>query len=463
MVSSDWLWRYWRQHSHLLAFLIFCVLGGAADGQGRAMAAEPTEYRLAAGDKITITVFGQTDLSGDFIIDGGGYVQMPLVGAVPIAALTLQECQQRITARLGNGLIKRPAVSVRINEFRPVYVLGDVRTPGAYPFRFGLRASAAIGLAGGLATRQFGRVPDEGELITATERVETLSASRNAAIIRLSRIEAERANQRVVKPPPLENRKADDTDIAALITNEQSQLVAAATAHEEAIKLMQAQRPRLREQMEAIKDEIEATQKQLEGTKSFLKAYEKLAGAGYGRGLTQFELQRQEGQQEATIHRLRAEVSRLEVTVGDLDIRIKETEHTRQTRLMTELRESQTRLQELDVALRSAHKMVQLRRQESSLGYSNMQDYALDYDIRIMRFDSVDQERSVALAKDAVLDPGDIVEVRRKPLAALPPPTALKSDRGTDAASGAEVAGTHSHASATIAEGSAAASSSVSR
>jgi polysaccharide export outer membrane protein len=366
-----------------LVLLICCGLNLIAGWQDRAGATDLIDYRLAPGDQINVTVFGQADLSGDFIIDGGGYVHMPLVGAVPVAALTLQECQQRIIARLGSGLIKRPVVSVRISEFRPVYVLGDVRTPGVYPFRFGLRASAAISLAGGLSTEQFGQLPDKAELLTAAERVETLSAARNAALIRLSRIEAERAEKKTVTPPSLENGEAANAAVAALIQNEQLHLAAAGKAHEEAIKLLQLQRPRLQEQMEAIREEIKATKLQLESTRSFLKAYEKLSGAGYGRGLTQFEFQRQEGQQEATIHRLRADISRLDVTIGDLDIRIQETQRMREMRLMTELRESQTRLQELDVALGSARKMLQLRRAQNGLAPSAMDAAPSEYDIRV--------------------------------------------------------------------------------
>lgn len=417
------------------------VINGALGRQNPAMASDLIEYRLTAGDKIAIGVYGQTDLSGDFVIDGGGYIQIPLVGAVPIAGLTLHESQQRITARLGSGLIKRPVVSVRISEFRPIYVLGAVRTPGAYPFRFDLRARAAISLAGGLITTQSGRLPDIGELIAATERVETLSAARNAALIRLSRIDAERALQTTVTPPRLDHGEADKGGIAALLLAEQIHLTSAATAYEEAVKLLQLQRPRLQAQMGAIGDEITATRQQLEGTQGFLKSYEKLAGAGYGKGLTQFELQRQEGAQEATIHRLRAEVSRLEVTIGDLDIRTMEAEHLRQTRLVTELRETQTKLQELDVALRSAHKMLQLRREQNGFADGKTADDALNYSINVIRYDGGNQALSMTLEKDAPLSPGDIVEVVRKSSAATPGPQAFKSGAGnTNGTSGVSVA-----------------------
>lgn len=429
--------RFWVQYTFAV-LLICCALIVMVGWQDRASATELLDYRLAPGDQINVTVFGHADLSGDFIIDGGGYVQMPLVGTVQIAALTLQECQHRIIALLGSGLVKRPVVNVRISQFRPVYVLGDVRTPGVYPFRFGLRASAAISLAGGLSTQQFGRLPDKAELLAAGERVETLYAARNAVLVRLSRIEAEQGNLKSLTPPPLENGEAADAAVAALIQNEQLQLTAATKAHEEAIKLLQLQRPRLQEQMGAIRDEIEATKLQLESTRSFLKAYEKLSGAGYGRGLTQFEFQRQEGQQEATIHRLRADVSRLDVTIGDLEIRIQETRRTRDMRLMSELRESRTRLTELDVELGSARKMLQLRRAQNGFAPSVTDAAAAEYDIRVMRFEDAEQGRPMILAKDALLNPGDIVEILRRPLPSLEELATVESEPDTFAASDRE-------------------------
>jgi protein involved in polysaccharide export with SLBB domain len=38
---------------------------------------------LRAGDRITVTVYGPAELSGDFPIDGAGNIRMPLVGAIP--------------------------------------------------------------------------------------------------------------------------------------------------------------------------------------------------------------------------------------------------------------------------------------------------------------------------------------------------------------------------------------------
>jgi polysaccharide export outer membrane protein len=383
------------------------VMGWSAGADGLA------QYRLAVGDKIAITVAGQNDLSGEFSIDGAGYIQMALIGAVPLATLTLDECQQRITARLENQLIKRPVVSVRINEFRPVYVIGDVQKPGAYPFRFGLRLLPAIGLAGGFERNSLTGISDITAILTAIERVETVSAARSAAIIRLARVKSERAAEKTIALPDLETIQGDSAQIATFIKNEELQLITALEAHDDAVELLQRQRPRLQQQMQATQDEIEATKRQLEAIKGFLERYAKLSDAGYARRLTELDLQRQEAQQQASIHRLQSELSRLEGVSGDLDIRIEEMKRTRQTRLINELREMGARVIELNVAFRSAQRMVKLLRERTSVPKMT-ENFDADYELTLTRFGQGQPSDPVTAAKDTLLNPGDIVEVRRK-------------------------------------------------
>src|SRR6201997_3430532 len=73
-------------------------------------------YRLAPGDRITVTVFGQPELSGDVLIDDAGTISIPLTDPIEVKDLTLPECQKRIGDRLADGILRKPAVSVRIAE-----------------------------------------------------------------------------------------------------------------------------------------------------------------------------------------------------------------------------------------------------------------------------------------------------------------------------------------------------------
>ena len=59
---------------------------GQADSPGgvsAGVAADPTfEYRLGAGDKLRVIVFGEDTLSGEFVVSASGTVELPLIGAV---------------------------------------------------------------------------------------------------------------------------------------------------------------------------------------------------------------------------------------------------------------------------------------------------------------------------------------------------------------------------------------------
>jgi polysaccharide biosynthesis/export protein len=111
-------------------------------------------YRLGAGDALTIRIYDQPQLSGSYNVDDSGFIDMPLLGLVPAAGNSTDALAQAITMGLQkNGLILHPAVSVEISTYRPFYILGEVNTPGQYPFRPGMTALTAISIAGGFTYR----------------------------------------------------------------------------------------------------------------------------------------------------------------------------------------------------------------------------------------------------------------------------------------------------------------------
>ena len=138
----------WALQTLRVVGLFFLILPVWLGGAQLAPAAD-VSGRLSPGDQITVTVFGQADLSGTFQIDGDGYIELPLVGGVMVKQLTPKEGERAIEAKLADGYMNRPVVSVSVGEVRPVYVLGDVKTPGAYPFRYGISVLSAIAQAGG--------------------------------------------------------------------------------------------------------------------------------------------------------------------------------------------------------------------------------------------------------------------------------------------------------------------------
>ena len=110
-------------------------------------------YQLGNGDRIQVTVFGEQALSGQYLVDGTGNIAMPLISQVPVGGLTAAEAQQTIAQQLRNGYLRRPNVAVQVVNYRPFFILGEVRRSGQYPFVSGMNIQTAIAIAGGFTPR----------------------------------------------------------------------------------------------------------------------------------------------------------------------------------------------------------------------------------------------------------------------------------------------------------------------
>ena len=118
-------------------------------------AASDRPYTLDTGDRLRVVVFGQDGITNSYAVDAGGKVNLPLIGAVMARGLTNQQLADAITTRLKQGYVREPHVSVEVETYRPFFILGEVTTPGQYPFVVNMTAETAIAIAGGFAPRAF--------------------------------------------------------------------------------------------------------------------------------------------------------------------------------------------------------------------------------------------------------------------------------------------------------------------
>jgi protein involved in polysaccharide export with SLBB domain len=108
-----------------------------------------SDYKLGAGDKVRVTVYGEEDLSGEFQIDGNGYVRLPLIGQVQAGGHSAYQLEGNVEAALENGYLKSPRVNIEVTTYRPFYIIGQVSRPGQYPYSSNMSALDAVGIAGG--------------------------------------------------------------------------------------------------------------------------------------------------------------------------------------------------------------------------------------------------------------------------------------------------------------------------
>jgi polysaccharide export outer membrane protein len=112
-----------------------------------------SDYRLDAGDRLRIVVYGQEGLTNTYAIDAGGSITMPLIGAVSARGRTPAGLAGEITGRLRNGFIREPSVAVEIEAYRPFFILGEVAAPGQYPYVPNMSVESAVAIAGGFSPR----------------------------------------------------------------------------------------------------------------------------------------------------------------------------------------------------------------------------------------------------------------------------------------------------------------------
>lgn len=127
--------------------------GQPAQNQQAADASASQDYRMGSGDLLRITVFNQKDLSGDYTINGAGQIALPLIGDVNAKDLTAKQVEQGIAEKLMPDYLLNPRVSVQVLNYRPFYILGEVKQPKSYPYVDGMTYLNAVAIAGGYTYR----------------------------------------------------------------------------------------------------------------------------------------------------------------------------------------------------------------------------------------------------------------------------------------------------------------------
>ena len=110
-------------------------------------------YLLDTGDRLRIFVYGQPNLSRLYTVDQSGVISIPLIGSVRARGLTTSQLEGSIRGRLGQTLVRDPQVTVDVQQNRPFFILGEVRTAGQYPYVSGMTVETAVAIAGGYGDR----------------------------------------------------------------------------------------------------------------------------------------------------------------------------------------------------------------------------------------------------------------------------------------------------------------------
>ena len=126
------------------------------------LVAAPTgSFVLGPGDVVTISVYGQPELTTTAYVSDAGKVRVPLAGEVAISGLSPNDAAARIAeAFVRQDLLVNPQVNVTVAEYRSqqVSVIGEVRNPGRFPIETRMNVLDALALAGGVSETAGSRI-----------------------------------------------------------------------------------------------------------------------------------------------------------------------------------------------------------------------------------------------------------------------------------------------------------------
>lgn len=397
-----------RRGARLAAALLLCLSGApaAAEVQALAPAPEPAAEAallLSSGDKVTVVVFGQADLTGEYVVDAVGDLNLPMVGRIRVAGLSPEQAETLVRTRLNDGYLRSATVSLRLAEMKPVYVLGEVRSPGSYTYRYGLTVLGAVALAGG------GRVGDrsitelKGEVLAARERLRSLELARLAQRARQLRLEAQRDGRTSFVSDELIGPEA-----TALMRGEQEIFSLQREGERSEVGLLRQQVERLETERAALTQQRTLIEEQVKLTEAQVRNYARLTDNGHGLQTIMVDRQRENARVRAELARIDAELARNGTATGELTLRQRDTENGHRRRVVADLQATRQQLLETEASLPIARDLLESRARR--LAASDGGSEATGWSVEVTRTRR-DGAVTFKAALTSMLLPGDVVQV----------------------------------------------------
>lgn len=148
------------------------------------------DYTLGADDHVMVRAPQVPEMNErPFRVGADGFVELPMVGRMKVAGLTVQAFEKELTEKL-KEYVRDPQVFVSLAQFRgePVFFVGAFKAPGIYPLTGRRTLVEMLTVVGGIlpnATRRikvtrrvdYGPMPLPNAVVNAEQRISTVEIS----------------------------------------------------------------------------------------------------------------------------------------------------------------------------------------------------------------------------------------------------------------------------------------------
>lgn len=335
-----------------------------------ALPASASEYLLGPQDKVRLkiyewrasrdSIFEWTALNDQFTVGADGYLSLPFIGSIN-AQGTDPAALGRSIGRLlmeSMGLGRAPNVAVEVVQFRPFYIVGQVKASGEYPYRPGLTVLQALSIAGGLQTREERTDRLEREVISGRGDLNLLALAGTNLLARKARLQAELAGSDDVVFPDALTRRTNDSSVALAMQQEKLVFTARKDGMKTQLQALNGLKDFLLKEQSSLEAQLALYDEQIELVKKELTGVSTLVDKGLSAAPREIALERALAQvrsdrlaAETAVFRARQEISRTDISILDVSNR-----HT--TEVSESLRETQAQMNEVSRKADTAMQML---------------------------------------------------------------------------------------------------------
>ncbi|MFN0192914.1 MAG: polysaccharide biosynthesis/export family protein [Aestuariivirga sp.] len=373
------------------------------------------DYRIAAGDVLEFDFLDDQEMPRQLTVGGSGQAQIPLLGAIAVAGSTIAEAHDTVRkAFIDKKMLVDPKIALTVGSYRPIFVLGDIRNPGSFPYRFQLTVEQAVGLAGGLVSFQSSaedrimlRARLEGDLATLSSMI-----AREASWV--ARLEAQLDGRNSVSPSDLMEDAAPflkPDQIATFLEVENRILKAELTAYESQTSILSSNISETTKQL-ALFEQLQQNQKKaIQFTKDEVDRAVKLRKSGLNTAAEVASIQRQFTIDEGRFLQILADTAGAQRQIAALKQQLAALEDNRRRDALIAVQERTGMLKQHFARYRSLEEQLALAANWATAEADSALKSVISFTIRQRPGESAGD---IAATGTAAILPGDVVIVSVK-------------------------------------------------
>ncbi|SFM99324.1 polysaccharide biosynthesis/export family protein [Methylobacterium pseudosasicola] len=382
--------------------------------------AASSEYKLGPQDVIQIKVFdlragsGEahqwTAFDGDIIVNAGGSISLPLLGAISVNGITVENLGKLIAERMQAriGLAELPSASVQVTKYRPFYIGGAAEKPGEYEYRPNITAGQALTIAGGVyRLTPSNRLSFDRDLTTQHGEINLITRDNVGLLMREERLNSEIEGRIKFVLADKFLPMASQPEYSNAFKAEELLFEARKSSLDYQVKTISETKMALAKEIEALDKKSQSIDRQIELTQKDLNQVRDLVSKGLSVSTRQLAAEQNAAAFENT--RLDIQLARLRAQqeLGKLSRETIQLQSKMKQEAITELAQIQAKLLQNRAKENTAASVMKIVEQtvKSNGGLNSNVSY-------IIHRLSPEGPKTIFASDDDLIEPGDVLDIK---------------------------------------------------